>query len=113
MMVMSTSKTNKVEVTEEMERAERAATVRTQLEWMGQDKFHKLIAYFNISNLSKKTKYITRIKQKAAIDDSCSCADQLNRNTQQFQDDHGYALQCKHICASRDFAQKFNLWGDC
>ena len=109
---MSSARTNKVEVTEEMERVERASTVQTQLEWMGQDRFNKLIAYFNISNLAKKTKYITRIKQEAAIDDSCTCADQLNRNTPQFQDDHGYALQCKHICASRDFAQKNNLWGD-
>ena len=107
---MSTTKTNKVELHQEYERAERAKTVQPQLEWMGQDRYNKLIAYFNIMNTAQEIKYITSIKIDPALSDFCSCADQLNRNTPEFQNDHGYALQCKHICASRDFARKFGLW---
>lgn len=41
------------------------------------------------------------IGPKPHIDDYCTCPSQFHRNNKQFQDEHGYAFQCKHLEQAR------------
>ena len=57
--------------------------------------------YYNVLNEENKIKYIGRIEKIPSLLEGCSCPDQFHRNSKSYQDEHGFALQCKHILASK------------
>jgi hypothetical protein len=57
---------------------------------------------FNVVDAEGSMKYNGKIiGSKPHIDDYCTCPSQFHRNNKTFQDEHGYAFQCKHLERAR------------
>lgn len=58
--------------------------------------------YFNVVDEFGSLKYVGRIRApKPHVEDSCTCKDFENRNSEEYVAEHGFALQCKHLIAAR------------
>ena len=60
-------------------------------------------AYYNVLNEDDSSiKYIGRIEKIPSLNEYCSCSDQFHRNSKLYQDEHGFAFQCKHLMSAKE-----------
>lgn len=57
--------------------------------------------YYYVLNDEGKIKYTGRIEIIKSLTEGCSCPDQFHRNNRFYQDEHGFALQCKHMISAK------------
>jgi len=58
--------------------------------------------WFNVVDEQGNFKYNGTVRAATpSLEDSCSCPDFGNRNSEEYKAEHGFALQCKHILKAR------------
>ena len=45
--------------------------------------------------------YTGRIEKTKSLIEGCTCPDQFHKNNKFYQDEHGFALQCKHMIQAK------------
>jgi len=62
--------------------------------------------YYNVIKTEKLFRedyiaYLGRITKNPSEAEYCGCGDFLNRSTQNFKNEHGHVLQCKHMMQAK------------
>jgi len=57
--------------------------------------------YYNILSTDGGIKYLGRVEKTKSLSEYCTCPDFLHRNNIFYRNEHGFALQCKHIIAAK------------
>ena len=76
------------EILSNEKRKEKTKEVKIQFD----DPFH-----FKVLGEDGKLKYIGKLSPDFPLTEICTCPDQFHRNSENFRNEHGYALQCKHL----------------
>ena len=77
-------------------REERASNVKLEFFFLSDD-----FCYYRVLSNDNKIKYTGRIEKTKSLTEGCSCPDQFHKNNRFYKDEHGFALQCKHIIQAK------------
>ena len=58
-------------------------------------------SYFNIVEKNGTIKYIGKITKQDSLNEYCTCPDHFHRNTENYKNEHGFCLQCKHMIQAK------------
>jgi len=83
-----------VQILSQEKREEKSKDVKLKF-FLATDTF----CYYRV--LNGQMTYTGRIESKPSLTEGCTCHDQFHRNDRFYQDEHGFALQCKHMIQAK------------